>query len=589
MDGGAAAIRVEWENPLPQGGALGAVWASSADDAWAVGDSGMVLHWDGRAWRIVPTLTQRRLTTVWGTSASDVWIAGERGLTLHWDGRGWTAPPVCGAGTVTALSGTSGGDVWATEYFHDRIGPNSSSALWHWDGAAWTVASDDTPPVDSLWAASPCEVWALSFWGPGNEVRRFDGTAWRPIGEGGPRSSLLSAFGGSSDHDVWVGAIGTPFFWRWDGAAWSTVTTPLVGRVSDIAVRSPTEAWAAGRIAATGSTGGLLRWDGAAWSMAVPRVNLDAVAVTTDGHVFAAGGATLLWGDGASWSVLPSGTRANLWATWSGAEDDAWAVGDTILHWDGRAWTQASVGADLVFNDVWGCSTTDVWAVGQKGAATWPLPGIVAHWDGTRWEEVPLSDPASQLHAVWGDCSARGEVWAAGWESLVRWDGRSWRTFAGAPRAGLRDVWGTGPSDVWVVGNYHDFDSAVWHWDGSVWTTMLSAASGYATTTFTSVSGTAPDDVSIVDVTTAYRYGTFATLHHWDGTSWGRAVFPGDAEEIAVLSPDDAWAWGPLGVWHRDAGGWTALGPDLIADVRGLPGGTVRAVGPGGIIVRYVR
>ncbi len=29
---------------------LGAVWADAPDDAWAVGGSGTVLHWDGRSW-----------------------------------------------------------------------------------------------------------------------------------------------------------------------------------------------------------------------------------------------------------------------------------------------------------------------------------------------------------------------------------------------------------------------------------------------------------------------------------------------------------------------------------------------------------
>src|SRR5215831_18736214 len=75
-----------WQNPLPQGNNLSAIWGSEASDVWAVGDSGTILHWDGSAWSSVSSGTTNALRAVWGSGASDVWAVGDFGTILHWDG-----------------------------------------------------------------------------------------------------------------------------------------------------------------------------------------------------------------------------------------------------------------------------------------------------------------------------------------------------------------------------------------------------------------------------------------------------------------------------------------------------------------------
>ena len=44
-----------WEAPLPFGYDLNSVYALSATDAWAVGNAGASVHWDGTSWKFVPT------------------------------------------------------------------------------------------------------------------------------------------------------------------------------------------------------------------------------------------------------------------------------------------------------------------------------------------------------------------------------------------------------------------------------------------------------------------------------------------------------------------------------------------------------
>ena len=68
-----------WQNPLPQGNDLNAIWGSSADDIFAVGDYGTILHHDGIKWRVVDSLTTSTLIGIWGSSSSDVFAVGLEG------------------------------------------------------------------------------------------------------------------------------------------------------------------------------------------------------------------------------------------------------------------------------------------------------------------------------------------------------------------------------------------------------------------------------------------------------------------------------------------------------------------------------
>jgi hypothetical protein len=73
-------------SPLPPLGNLDAgvggspafygVAGTSSEDVWAVGDSGLILHWNGAAWSTVRSNTTAKLTSVFATSTSSAWAAG---------------------------------------------------------------------------------------------------------------------------------------------------------------------------------------------------------------------------------------------------------------------------------------------------------------------------------------------------------------------------------------------------------------------------------------------------------------------------------------------------------------------------------
>lgn len=108
---------------------LNDVWMQSLTLAYAVGDLGTVVQYDGAVWTPVDVGTTEKLNGVWGTGANDVWIVGARGTVRHYDGTGW-APVDIGAGNASL------NDVWTrgageTVYIVGTLG------VWFDSGGGW--------------------------------------------------------------------------------------------------------------------------------------------------------------------------------------------------------------------------------------------------------------------------------------------------------------------------------------------------------------------------------------------------------------------------------------------------------------------
>jgi hypothetical protein len=69
---------------------LYAVWGSDAQHIYAVGLMGVVVRYDGTAWRRIPLPTGEPLRAVGGTDRSNVWIVGFAGTIFRFDGTSWS-------------------------------------------------------------------------------------------------------------------------------------------------------------------------------------------------------------------------------------------------------------------------------------------------------------------------------------------------------------------------------------------------------------------------------------------------------------------------------------------------------------------
>jgi hypothetical protein len=184
-------------SPTPrQGGRFGGVTVISAGDAWAVGTTsdyrGVIEHWNGTAWTLMPELSPAGgvFFNVAGTSTSNAWIVGNNGggyLTVHWNGSTWTlVSSPSGNGSLTGLAVVSARDIWADGWTHVTAVPR----IEHWNGASWSTVRSPRVAVGSvLWgmaAISARDIWAVGWSGDGYPVNatlieQWNGKTWKQI------------------------------------------------------------------------------------------------------------------------------------------------------------------------------------------------------------------------------------------------------------------------------------------------------------------------------------------------------------------------------------------------------------------------
>ncbi|MGM0577239.1 MAG: hypothetical protein ACQEXJ_16050 [Myxococcota bacterium] len=238
----------EWtEQAVPTTQHIRGVWGSAADDVWAVGLAGLILHYDGEEWIKLDPPSGEAMETVWGSAADDVWAAGADGTVFHWDGVMWRSAisqtskalravfvfPE-GQGFAVGSDGTimqGGGLAWrqveiepletpdgeevpVTDPLHGVWGASpddvwavgGSGRIVHWDGEAWTSKDPGFGiTLRAVWGTAADDVWAV---GGQGHVLHYDGEVWTPR-ESNSVATLYAVHGDGGDHVVIVGDLGT--------------------------------------------------------------------------------------------------------------------------------------------------------------------------------------------------------------------------------------------------------------------------------------------------------------------------------------------------------------------------------------------
>lgn len=91
--------------------------------------------------------------------------------------------------------------------------------------------------------------------------------------------------------------------------------------------------------------------------------------------------------------------------------------------------------------------------------------GAILRRRGAVWDAVlrPTPVPLSGLGG-----SGPGDVWAVGDKgTALHWDGRAWTAVATGTTAVLAAVWVAAPDEAWAVG-----DGVLLRWDGKSWQAM---------------------------------------------------------------------------------------------------------------------
>lgn len=513
-----------------------AVDGVAADDIWAVGEEGTLLHYDGQSWRQATNPSDGFLSDVEMLSATDGWAVGN--VTLHWDGTAWTQVAATGATKLDMLSADDG---WAVA--HDEI--------LHWDGSAWHQAPISGtvlyPGFRDISMVSSTDGWATGEIGDGHGLLlRWDGVSWTEAPFADANYNILGDVEMVSSTDGWMS--GQDGLYRWNGTTWNEVTHPSPFFLWSVEMVDAEDGWAVG-------VGGIImRWDGTSWSLVDSPTSSELYdlavfpgAAWASGYAWSQGGNSLLKWEGGSWTnalepVAPTG--ASYWDITFEPGGTGWAVGEftrsgfpgVATRWDGTRWLPVFFPARDLLLAVDAAADDDAWSIGMQGNAY--------HWDGARWTAWPLYDGELSYYTTSVSMASRGDAWATVNGQLRRWTGSAWETVpvSGDPYFSGVDM--LDDEDGWAVGGA----GAAVRWNGSEW---LDFATGQ-TDNLTDVDALDGDDVwAVAD----------DAVFHWNGSAWQSWPLPFDrAAHIAMLANDDGWVTSYDGESaHWDGSAWTQV------------------------------
>lgn len=533
-----------WERQsVPAPVPVHSLWGRSRDNLWAVGWMGLILHFDGQEWRQVQgcevdgagkyssAAVNTPLFAITGIEDGRAWAVGDRGTILHFDGQDWGAET---SGTrihlraVTALPDgrvlAAGGDgcllirsstgQWERQdckihsnfvaalplpdgqvllaggrYFVDAGGFRGDLVLWDgtdftklFDGASFSRFRDlaacrhgvvavgdagqihviregriervDTGTSHDLLGVITLPTGEALAVGDFGTVLAGDETAledFAPFVATGAQTPVWEPMISGTDRQLWglwhdqqrdelyaCGEEGTVLVQ--DRGQWEAL--PPVGNLGIHALNRS----ASGALLATGQMGEIHQFDGKGWDKIYDlHMDVTILSLWSDGESFIAAGDEGLvlqkTPEAPDWTRMASGTKSALYGLWGPDDRHLLAVGDfgLVQRWNGERWDEFNAGTEYFLFDVWGRGLDDIFVVG--------LSGTIGHFDGRRWTITPAR-VRSDLLAVTGDDTQVIAVGAAG--TVFRHDGRRWSQEPSGVDHGLRAV-STAPGGGFVT------------------------------------------------------------------------------------------------------------------------------------------
>lgn len=267
-------------------------------------------------------------------------------------------------GIVYSLVAGPTGDLFAGGWFA-AAGTAPANNVARWDGAAWQplgagVTGTYQAQVRALVCLPSGDLIAGGLFThagglPCLNVARWDGAQWQPLGAGyadGAIAMLLHPNGDLFVHGGgWPGSVG-----RWDGNTWTNLISVACLARGDLAVAANGNLLVTGVFATpSGPTNNIARWNGTTWAPMAPGTDwmVNALEVLPNGDVVAAG--------------------------------DFTAPGTNCQRWDGTQWLPLANGTGGTIHTLLRLPDGRLLAAGAEGG-TGPWVGSLKAFDGSAWQ-----------------------------------------------------------------------------------------------------------------------------------------------------------------------------------------------------------
>ena len=440
-----------------------------------------------------------------------------------------------------------------------------------------------------------------------NNIAKWDGTSWSPLGAGVDGQVTAIAISGT---DVYVGGRFTSAggevangIARWDGSSWSSVGAGPGHSVDDLAI-SGSSLYAAGGTGAPDHDGVVSVWNGSTWSALGPKFENGVTDIAVSGtNLYASrdyGNQVYKW-NGSAWVDLNIGGSIRPFDI-AASGQELYVVGNQYLgptmgevgyvaRRDDSGWTV--LGSGMAFErhsyvHAVAVSGTNVYVTGYFSRAGGVAASNVAKWNGSGWSAL------GDWHTPWGTAVAAsgtnvyfgGQFVSTGGlerraDGIAKWNGSAW--------SDLGDGIYTVPNAMVAVGGvvyaagYFTTDGNVRRlvkWDGTGWQSVapsfpIGPAGRSLTITALAISGS---DFYVGGYwTSPSRDSWVGFVYKWNGSSWSELGTGMNASVFAVaVSGSDVYAGGNftmaggvaanrIAKWNGST--WQPLGPGMDAGV----------------------
>ena len=477
----------QWQNPLPQGnhlyaiwalsetqiiaaGALGtiiefdgsvwkehriqslqnikAIWAENANHMVVVGDSGQIFRYFDNQWQLSSQITQYPLNSVWGIHSNDIYAFGDAGTILHYQDNSWTSLNALTAANLMDAIGISN-NIYVV---------GTSGTLLHYDGQVWNLSTIQSQ-IDfiCIWGNTPQNLYAGGvyfdeFWRRRSCIYKFDGSSWQKQWDFPSGEIIRHIWGNKNNRILAVSEQGHVFQYQND--QWAQIfdiNGPGLYRLTD----TP------GGFISVGENGQIIRENDRSWhhfyDNEIPSSINDIWGNDTQTFAVCHDGIVLSW-KYHSWQLEAQPTANHLYGI-AGNEKNIFIVGQSgyIASYDG---TQ--------FKDLISPTNSDLFAVSVIGETAIAVgeQGVVLHYSDNAWTSK-VSSTAKTLRSVWAYSS--NQIFAVGKDgTIIFFDGVSWKGMSSPTSERLYSIWGSDPNNVYAAGK----NGMMLHYDGQQWNQM---------------------------------------------------------------------------------------------------------------------
>jgi photosystem II stability/assembly factor-like uncharacterized protein len=209
---------------------LRGMFGLNENDIWAVGNNlvfpnkdALIAHYNGSVWRtVLVDVGTPLLTAVWASSANNVFAVGFEGTIMHYNGSNWAKMESGTGRNLFDVWGISSNDVYACGGLTGAAGDTSKPILLHYDGNKWSslldTVSNPNKEIRTVWGSSPDNIY---FRGSYQQIGLYQGNitaGWNFISVPDDNTAIRKIRGSSSYNIFLVGAFG--IIVHYNGHSW---------------------------------------------------------------------------------------------------------------------------------------------------------------------------------------------------------------------------------------------------------------------------------------------------------------------------------------------------------------------------------